>query len=129
MGESTMGDPVIYIDRFQLKEGKTEDFTSYATELTELVKEKEPRALSYEYFLGDDGSGTAVFVFGDAEAVDLHLELARSLFMRGHEMLEHAEIELLGAPSAQASEMAKSFGGVVKPRIVGFRRSGRARAE
>jgi quinol monooxygenase YgiN len=65
-----------YVDRFQLREGKLEDFKRYATEMAELVENNEPGVISFNYYLDEDGAGeAAVFVFSDAEALDVHLDL------------------------------------------------------
>src|SRR4029450_10340609 len=76
---ASMSDHVIYVDRFQLREGKAEDFKRYATDMAEFVEENEPGVMSFNYYMDEDGAkGTAVFVFSDAEAADLHLDLASS---------------------------------------------------
>jgi quinol monooxygenase YgiN len=118
-----MSDHVIYVDRFQLREGKLEDFKRYAREMAELVEKNEPGALSFNYFVDGDGArGTAVFVFSDAEAMDLHLDLASSRFQEGSELLSATEIELLGRPSDRAIELARSFNASLKTKLAGFSR-------
>jgi quinol monooxygenase YgiN len=118
-----MSDQVIYVDRFQLREGKLEGFKRYATEMAEFVEKNEPGAISFNYYLDDDGaSGTAVFVFSDAEALDHHLNLASSRFQEGYELVSGTEIELLGRPSERAIEMAASFNAIVKSLLAGFSR-------
>ena len=111
-----MSDHVVYVDRFQIREGKLEDFRRYARELTEFVEKNEPGALSFNFYIDEDGvAGTAVFVFSDAEALDLHLDLASSMFQEGYELLSGANIELLGPASDRAIELARSFGADRKP--------------
>jgi hypothetical protein len=45
------------------------------------VEQNEPGALTFNYHVDEDGvSGTAVFVFFDADALDLHVDLASSRF-------------------------------------------------
>lgn len=68
--------------------------------------------------------GTAVFVFGNADALDRHLDLVSGRFQEGYELLGASEIELLGRPSRRASDMATSFGGRVKASIAEFSREG-----
>ena len=49
--------------------------------MAELVEENEPEAFSFNYYVDEDGgSGPAVFVFSDAEALDAHLDLGASRF-------------------------------------------------
>ncbi len=118
-----MSDHVVYVDRFQIREGKLEDFRRYARELTEFVEKNEPGALSFNFYIDEDGvAGTAVFVFSDAEALDLHLDLASSMFQEGYELLSGANIELLGPASDRAIELARSFGADRKAKLAGFSR-------
>lgn len=115
---------VVYLDRFRILEGKLEDFKRYANDMAEFVDKNEPRVISFNYYVDEDGNeGTAVFVFSDAEAVDLHLDLASSRFQEGAELLGATDIELLGRPSDRAREMAESFGAKVRTQLLaGFSR-------
>lgn len=118
-----MSEQVVYVDRFQLREGRLDDFKRYATEVATFVEENEPRAISFNYYVDEgDNSGTAVFVFSDAEALDLHLDLVSSRFQEGYELLSAADIELLGQPSDRAIQVAKSFNAQVKTKLAGFSR-------
>lgn len=118
-----MAEEVVYVDRFQIREGKTEDFKRYASQLTEFVEGNEPGVASFNFYLDSDGvNGTAVFVFSDAEALDRHLDLASSRFQEGYELLSHAEIDLLGQPSRRAIEMGQAFNARVKSPVAGFSR-------
>jgi quinol monooxygenase YgiN len=118
-----MVEEVVYVDRFQIREGKTEDFKRYAKQLTEFVESNEPGVASFNFYLDHDGvNGTAIFVFSDAEALDRHLDLASSKFQEGYELLSHAEIDLLGQPSRQAIEMGEAFNASVKSPLAGFSR-------
>lgn len=78
---------------------------------------------SFNYYMDEDGgSGTAVFVFSNAAALDRHLELAMSRFQEGTDLLSGTKIELLGPASDQALQLARSFGGTAKSEIAGFMR-------
>jgi quinol monooxygenase YgiN len=119
-----MSDHVVYVDRFQLREGKLEDFKRYATEMAELAETNEPGVVSFNYYVDEDGArGMAVFVFSDAQALDVHLDLAGSRFQEGYELLSATDIELLGRPSDQAIELARSFNASLKTKLAGFSRS------
>ena len=118
-----MSEHVIYVDRFTLREGKLDAFKSYATEMAEFVEKNEPKVLSFNYYVDQDGAGgTAVCVFSDAEALDVHLDLASSRFQEGYELLSATEIEVLGRPSERTAELAKSFGAALKTKLAGFNR-------
>lgn len=118
-----MSDRVIYLDRFELHEGKANDFTRFATDMAAWVEQNEPGAVSFDYYVDDAGkTGTAVFIFSDADALDRHIELASSRFPEAYALVRATEIELLGRPSDQAVRMAASFAGTVKSKLAGFSR-------
>jgi quinol monooxygenase YgiN len=120
-----VGDEVVYVDRFRVSEGRTEDFMRYASDMAQFVEDSEPGVTSFNYYLDDDGtSGTAVFVFSDAQALDRHLDLASSKFQEGYQLLSAADVELLGRPSERAIETARAFSASVKKHVAGFSRLG-----
>jgi hypothetical protein len=118
-----MNEQVIYIDHFELREGKLEDFRRYATEMTALVEKDQPGVSSFSYYMNEDGEGgTAVFVFSNPDSLDRYLDVASSKFQEGADLLSGAKIELLGPASDRAVASARTFGGTVKTEFVGFAR-------
>lgn len=114
---------IVYVDRFRLREGRADDFKRYAGEMSVFVRENEPGVRSFNFYLDDNGAtGTAVYVFSDAEALDRHLDIAGSKFQEGYELLAGADIELLGEPSDRAIQMGESFNARVKGHVAGFTR-------
>src|ERR671922_1894781 len=104
-----MSTEVVYVDRFEIREGKTEEFRRYADDLIALVAE-ESGVISCNYFVDDDGRrGTAVLVFADGAALDRYLDLVSPRFREGVELLGSTEIELLGDVSDRAAQLAKAF--------------------
>lgn len=72
-----MSSEVVYIDRFEVSEGKAEELRRYAEDLVGLVQEQVPGAVSFGWYFDEDGTrGTAVFVFADAASIDRYLDLA-----------------------------------------------------
>jgi quinol monooxygenase YgiN len=119
-----MPDDVVYLDRFEIRDGKLEEFKRYAEEMAAFVEEEEPGVTSFSYFVDEaEARGTAVFVFSDADALDRHLDVASSRFQDGYELLSGTSIELLGPASERATEVARSFGASLKQRLAGFSRS------
>ena len=117
-----MSNEVVYVDRFEIKDGKVEEFRQYADELISLVR-TESGVISLNYFADEDGArGTAVFVFADGAALDRFLDLVSPRFRDGVNLVSATEIELLGAFSDRAAQMAKAFGGSVKRTLTGLNR-------
>lgn len=122
--EGAMPDEVVYIDRFEIRDGKVDEFKRYAEEMAAFVEEEEPGVTSFNYFFDEaEAGGTAVFVFSDADALDRHLDVASSRLQQGYELVSGTNIELLGPASERATEMARSFGASLKQRLAGFTRS------
>jgi quinol monooxygenase YgiN len=122
--EGAMPDEVVYIDRFEIRDGKLEEFKRYAEEMAAFVEQEEPGVSAFNYFVDEvEGSGTAVFIFSDADALDRHLDVASSKFQQGYELLSGTKIELLGPASQRAAEMSRRFGASLKQRLAGFSRS------
>jgi len=118
-----MSEQVIYVDQFRLREGQLENFKRYAAGMVSFVEMNEPEVNSFNYYIDEDGeSGTAVFVFSNAAALDRHLEVASSRFQEGTDLLSGTKIDLLGPASDQAQQLAKSFGGTARSEIAGFTR-------
>lgn len=117
-----MSSEVIYVDRFEIREGKTEDFRRYADELIALAAD-ESGVTSLNYFADEDGTqGTAVIVFADGAALDRYLDLVSPRFSEGVGLVSSTQIELLGDVSDRAADMAKAFGGSVKRTLTGLSR-------
>lgn len=118
-----MSDHVIYLDLFELQDGKVEDFKEYASEMAKFVQENEPDIISFNYFINDDETeGSAVFIFPDADSLDHHLDVAGHRFQEGEDLISANRIELLGKASDRAAGMLSSFGGKLKTKVAGFGR-------
>jgi quinol monooxygenase YgiN len=117
-----MSSEVVFLDRFEVADGKSDELRRYAEELVDLVR-GVPGAISYGWYLDEDGRrGTSVFVFSDAVAFDRYLEVASPRFRHGVDLTSSTDIELLGRASDRASEMAKAFNATLKTEVVGMRR-------
>ncbi len=118
-----MSDRVIYVDRFQISDGKLEELRRYAADIAALAKEQAQGVLSFHYYVDKAGErGTALIVFADAQALDRYLEVASALFQRGVELVRSTDIELLGDPTRQAADVTTAYGGRILPEMVGFDR-------
>jgi quinol monooxygenase YgiN len=117
-----MSSEVVFLDRFEIAEGKSNELRRYAEGLVDVVKGVSG-AISYGWYLDEDGRrGTAVFVFADAVAFDRYLDAASPMFRHGVDLTSSTDIELLGRASDRASEMAKAFDATVKAEVIGLRR-------
>jgi quinol monooxygenase YgiN len=118
-----MSTQVVFVDRFEISEGKADELRRYAQDLVDLVREQVPGAIAYSWYFDEGGTrGTAVFAFADAASFDRYLELASPRFRHGVDLTSSTDVELLGRASERATDMAKAFNATLKTELVGLRR-------
>lgn len=95
-----MSDPIVYISRWRIKEGRTGDFEAMVREATPRLEAAKPRTLGFMQFLDDDGRGlTIIHVFADAEGFEAHLEGSGTRAQAAYELIEPVGFEMYGTPT------------------------------
>jgi hypothetical protein len=126
-----MSEPVIYIDRSEIRDGKLRDVEQRITGLTTFIEHSEPQLISYAAFIDDDGQHmTVTHVHADAASLELHMQVAGPLFRDFAELVQLRTIDVYGAVDpelmAQLRQKAELLGGAsvtTHPFHVGFVRS------
>lgn len=125
-----MSEPIIYIDRSEIRPGKLEALRSGIAELAEFVALNEPRLPSYAAFIDADGTHmSVVHVHHDTASLERHAKVAGPMFPRFADLVRLLSIDLYGEPSPAAvaalREKAELLGGAtvtVHPFAAGFLR-------
>ena len=123
-----MSDPLIYVDRSEVREGKLVELRVAIEELADFVTENEPQLLSYAAFIDADGRHmTVIHIHRDPESLDLHLAVAGPRFARFAALVRLLRVDVYGAPSdgalAALRDKASQLGGAaveVHPLEAGF---------
>jgi len=98
-----MPQPLVYIDRSDVREGALEGLKDAIAELARLVEENEPRLISYSVYFSEDGRQmTVVHVHSDSASLDHHMEVAGPRLASFAELLTLSSIHTYGEPSEQA---------------------------
>ena len=127
-----MSEPIVFISRFRIKEGKEDDIRRQFEERAGAIEAEKPQTLVFlSYVDRDRRAVTFVHAFGDAGAMDLHFEGAEERARAAYKLLEPDGWEIYGRPSEQALESmrrsADSFGVNLRVQpeyVAGFLRSG-----
>ena len=93
-----MAEPVAFISRFRIKPGQRQAYQQLADEITPRIEADWPRTLAYLQFVGPRDELTIIHVFGDAEAMDIHAERAKTHAPRGMALFEPLGWEIYGRP-------------------------------
>jgi quinol monooxygenase YgiN len=98
-----MSDPLIYVDRSEIRPGKLDELRSAITDLAAFVEANEPWLLSYAAFVDPDGGHmTITHVHGDPGSLERHFEVAGPRFAKFVDLVRLLRIDLYGSPSEAA---------------------------
>jgi hypothetical protein len=95
-----MADPIIYVDRSRIVAGKLEQLKEGIRSLVEFVELREPRLISYGFFLDEERSRmTVIAIHPDPASLEFHMKIAGPQFRRLRDLVELTEIEVYGPMS------------------------------
>lgn len=111
-----MAEPIVYIDRSEVREGKLDALKGAIGELAEFIEANVPRAISYSIYLDETGSKmTVVQIQPDSDALEFHLKVGGPAFAKFRDLIRLTAIEVYGNASAnllkQVNEKARMLGG------------------
>jgi hypothetical protein len=134
-GVPSPSEPIVYIDHSDIREGSLEELEDGVRRLVEFIEAREPRLISYGFYIDEDAMKmTVVAVHPDQASLELHLDVGSAEFRKLAHLLTLTGIECYGRPSEKALEQLRQKaamlgeGGTVVSvdRSAGFRRIGSA---
>jgi len=100
-----MSDPIVYIDRSDIREGKLEEVRAGLVDLVDFVEASEPLLISYGFYINDQGTGmTLVAIHPDSASLELHMDVGGQIFRKFADLINLRTIEIYGRPSDKALE-------------------------
>ena len=120
-----MSEPIVFVSTHRIKEGKLEGFRQVSREMKPLLEASQPHTVFFQGYLNEDGTEvTFVWVFPDADAMDLHFQGAAERSARAYEFVQPQRFEIYGTPSDQVLSTMRQEAGpgvdlVVKPQPMG----------
>jgi hypothetical protein len=120
-----MSDPIVFISRNRIKEGKVADFRKHYGDSVPLTEANKPGTLVQLAYESEDATHVDIIrVFPDTDAMDRQLQGADERSKRTYEFIEPTSVEIYGMPSAFALEMMKKVAGAgievtIKPQFIG----------
>jgi quinol monooxygenase YgiN len=105
-----MSEPVVFISRNKVKQGKLDGFKKAYRESSERLRREKPGTVVFLAYVSDDGAeATIIHVFPDADAMDRHLEGAAERSKVAQEFIESAGMEIYGTLNDGALETFKKI--------------------
>lgn len=103
-----MSDPIVYVDRSEIRGGKVNELRQAMTELADFVEAHEPQLLSYGFFVDEQTSQmTVVAIHPDAASMEYHIEIGGPRFRKSADLLQLRSIDVYGEPSAKVLEQLR----------------------
>jgi quinol monooxygenase YgiN len=97
-----VSEPVIYVDRSQIRDGNLEEVKTRIKDLTEFVERNEPQLVSYAVYVDEDGGHmTVIHVHTDVASLELHMNIAGPLFDDFAGLVQLSTIDVFGAVGSQ----------------------------
>jgi hypothetical protein len=130
VASADMTEPLYYVDRSDILEGRLAAVRSAMRDLAAFVEAHEPRLLAYHFYIDEsDAMMTLVAVHPDTASLEFHMELAGPRFRAFAELIRMRSIDVYGRPSPAAVDRlrrkAEMLGGgvvTVHARQAGFSR-------
>ena len=95
-----MSQPVVFVSHVRIKDGKLDAVREISAAISARLEAEQPRTLSQLLYLDETGSQmTVVYVFADAESMDLHFEGADERARTASAYVDLAGFEIYGQPS------------------------------
>jgi hypothetical protein len=95
-----MPEPIVFVDSSEIREGRLDEVKVMIHELTEFVETNEPRPILYQVFLDQTGrTMTVVQVHPDSESMEMHMDVAQSVFSKFQGLLQMRTMDIYGKPS------------------------------
>lgn len=110
-----MTDPITYIDRSAVRDGKLDELESAMAELVDFVEANEPEILAYNVYFNDDGGRmTVLHMHANQASLEFHMDVAGPKFPPIGEFIELESIDVYGNLSEdltrQLRDKASSLG-------------------
>lgn len=107
-----MFEPIVFINRNKIKEGKIEEFRKHYQENIQLIFDGKPSTLAQLGYENDEGTEFIVVrVFPNADALDQQIQGADERSKKTYEYIEPTAIEIFGTPNPATLEKMKKIAG------------------
>lgn len=123
-----MGQPIVFIFRLKVREGRLLDLKRYLGEINEFVEANEPGVITYRQFIDEAGSEmTDIQIHPDSESMEFHMRVAGHRIGEAFQYVETQSVEVCGTLSEALLEQMRQVAGSgvlvsIKSHLGGFDR-------
>jgi len=100
-----MGQPIVYVDVSDIRDGKLDELEAAMDHLAGFVEAHMPRVVSYAFFLDKERrTMTVVAVHPDSDSLEFHLDEGNEEFRKFGDLFDLSRIEVYGEVSDGVKE-------------------------
>lgn len=120
-----MSEPIVFISKQRVKEGKLEGYKQYYRQVAEQAQANKPGTVAHLAYVNENGTELSIIhVFPDAESMELHMKGVDKLAKKAYEYVEIISFEIYGKPSDTVLNMMMQIAGAgvglsIKPQRIG----------
>jgi quinol monooxygenase YgiN len=104
-----MAEPIIYVDRSEIRKGKIDELKAAIKELSDFVEAHEPQIIAYNVYITNDGAAmTVLHVHADSASLETHMKIAGPKFSKFINLIRLGRIEIYGSPSVELLEQLQA---------------------
>ena len=97
-----MSDTIFYVDKSEVRTGKSEELQVAISHLVAFLDENAPRAISYGIYLNEGSTQmTVVQVHPDSASLEHHMKVGAPEFAKFKDLVKLQSIEVYGRPSKE----------------------------
>jgi quinol monooxygenase YgiN len=95
-----MSEPIVFIARLKVKEGKLEDYKKNFQNVVNFVKPNKPNTVVFlNYTTEDDAEATLIQVYPSADAMEQHVQGLAEIARKSYESMDILSFEIYGNPT------------------------------
>jgi len=107
-----MSEPIVFISRNKIKEGKTDEFRNHYQESIPPIMAGKPGTLAQLAYENEEAAEVSIVrFFPSADALDLQIQGADERSRKTYTFIEPISIEIFGTPNPDTLEKMKKIAG------------------
>ena len=107
-----MSEPIVFISRNKIKEGKTDEFRNHYQESIPPIMAGKPGTLAQLAYENEEAAEVSIVrFFPSADALDLQIQGADERSKKTYKYIEPISIEIFGTPNPSTLEKMKKIAG------------------
>jgi hypothetical protein len=94
-----MAEPILYIDRSDIRPGQLESVRRLMTELVAFAEAHEPQLIAYDFYIEETANTlTCVALHPDSASMEFHMDIGWEKFRAFAHSIEQRSIDVYGVP-------------------------------